>query len=515
MRRGWLWFVAAVPFLLNAGQMAAADENRQIFDGETVSGWADPLFSRALAERRYSGAVVTVVQGGRTVFARGYGHADLKSGEPVDPAHTRFRIGSATKTFTATAIAQLLDRGLIASLDDPANLYLKRDQLPAVDGRAITLRDLITHRGGFASRSFGIGTDRDFDLPLTAREVAAQRPPVVRPAGERAVYSNYTTALLGIIVEDVTGQRIDDYFEAHIFAPLGMDGAKLNVTSRPPERLAQPYAYFPNGEPVAVPHWAIHPFFAPVGAINATAHDMAQFMITQLDGAQGRDTALGIRPETFGLLHGRMAGNHPAVQGFGMIFMTMDWAGHPTFGHGGNWPGFHSIMWHMPEDDAAVFISLMAEAPQPGLVETLFGSARMQPDPDRPVGAPLTNVGVLIDFLSHFYGPDTPPATLPDRADVADIAVADLVGHYRHEYRGYGTVEEILDFLNGPMAMISVTRAPDSADAILINGAGPYEQVGPGVFWNGAMEAGVSSQFLTSPLWAFGRFDGDGRLLAT
>ena len=100
-----------------------------------VAQWADQLFTTALNNKSMSGVVLTLVQDGHMVLSKGYGYADYASGVPVDPANTRFRVGSITKTFTAMAIAQLLDSGQIASLDDPANKYLKRMQLPAPRGQ--------------------------------------------------------------------------------------------------------------------------------------------------------------------------------------------------------------------------------------------------------------------------------------------------------------------------------------------------------------------------------------------
>jgi CubicO group peptidase (beta-lactamase class C family) len=125
-----------------------------------VEAWADDLFGKAQQGKRFSGAVVSFVQDGEIAFSKGYGYADYVAGTPVDPATTTFRVGSITKTFTATAIAQLIDQGLIGSLDDAANQYLKRLRLPAPGGKEITLKQLITHTAGFENRVFNIATDK-------------------------------------------------------------------------------------------------------------------------------------------------------------------------------------------------------------------------------------------------------------------------------------------------------------------------------------------------------------------
>jgi len=91
------------------------------FEKENLEAWADRTFGEAFEHRQFSGLVVTLVQDGEIKLSRGYGYADYEAKTPVDPAITGFMIASITKTFTATAIAQLVDNGLIDNLDDPAN----------------------------------------------------------------------------------------------------------------------------------------------------------------------------------------------------------------------------------------------------------------------------------------------------------------------------------------------------------------------------------------------------------
>jgi len=170
-----------------------------------VEAWADALFDEALQRKRMSGAVLTMVQGGEIVLSKGFGFADYGAGTAVDPDETRFRIGSTTKTFTAMAIAQLMDQGLIDSLDDPANDYLKRLQLPSPDGVEITLKHLITHSAGFENRVYNIGSDREYDLPLSPAVIDRYEPAIINAPGQYSSYNNYGTTVLGLVVEDVSG----------------------------------------------------------------------------------------------------------------------------------------------------------------------------------------------------------------------------------------------------------------------------------------------------------------------
>jgi hypothetical protein len=309
--------------------------------------------------------------------------------------------------------------------------------------------------------------------------------------------------MLGVIVEDVTETPIEDFFETRIFDPLGMTHTDLIYGGAPPDSLATSYAFLPSGAAQPVAFRGINPFFAPVGAVVSTGQDMARYMIALLRGAKGEETPLGLAPARFDELRRRAAGNHPAVMGFGTIFLVMDWAGEEGFGHGGDWPGFHSIMWLLPEQNAGVFISLMAEWPD---------AAPLDPPPAAPeesvdVATPLSNGGILVAFLQHFLGPDK-----PEHSDAAQIPESELVGSYRHEYRAYGTIAELLDVLGVESSAIKVTA---SDDGLMVNGRGPYRPVGGNVYWNGDDETPLDGSFLDTPIWAFARDAETGAIYAS
>ncbi len=468
-------------------------------DASAVEAWADATFERAFAERRFSGLVIAVVQDDAVLFTRGYGYADFSRRLPVDPANTRFRIGSITKTFTAMAVAQLLGRGVIRSLDDPVNTYLQRGKLPQVAGRDITLRQLLTHTGGFSSELSNLATEETVLLPLSGAQVAALRPPIVREPGGRSVYSNYGTALLGIVVEDLTGQSIEQYFRDNLFAPLRMRNSVLNMTPKPSSGLGVPSRFLPSGAAQPQRFLGVHPFFAPVGAIESTATDMARYMIANLQEGRGESAAV-LAPEQFQELHRRTAGNHPASTGFGMMFATLDWNGAPFFGHGGDWPGFHSIMLMSPQSNVGFFISCMCEYPQPGFLESVVGSQRTQENSAQPVLAPMTNIGVASAFLERFWGPRIWPTTPAEGATIGSD-LEEFVGTYWHEYRNYESAEKFIELLGGESATLTVQR--DGQNALRINGSGGYGEVSPGVFWNARAEPGISDNFWNSGLWAF------------
>jgi len=473
--------------------LAASPIHAAVLDANDVETWSDATFGPALATHRFSGLVIAVVQGDSLLFAKGYGFADYEAQIRVDPAVTRFRIGSISKTFTATAIAQLIDAGAIKSLDEPAASYLHRIRLTGTR-KKIMLDQLLTHRGGFDASAFGLATDHDVPLPLSAAQVGRYSNTLVRPPGELSVYSNYGIALLGLIVEDVTGQKMHDYLRDKIFEPLSMHDTTLNDTSRPSRNLGVPYAFLPNGQAQKVNFVGVHPLFAPAGAVESTALDMAKYMLANI--AEGRGVSASVvSTDGYQRLHRRVAGNHPASSGFGMSFLTLDWNNTHFVGHGGDWPGFHSIMLFSPQERVGFFVSCMCEYPQGGLLEQIGGYGRFRADPMNPVELPLTNVGIAQAFLSRFWGARTPVR------QAANTDLSAFEGTYWHEDRNHFTAEKLLELTGGPASTLVVKR--EDAKHLRINGTGGYEAIAPGVFWNPKAEPNLSQNFWNSGLWAF------------
>ena len=203
--------------------------------------WADDAASTAIAHHAASALAMALVRDGQVVYCKGFGHPDGAGTTAVDPFSTPFSIGSITKSFTATAAAQLLERGAIHSLDDPANRYLRRIRLPARDGHEITVRNLLTHRGGFDESVYKLASFEKVAVPITPAEIRERLPPLARTPGVISVYSNIGYGVLGVLIEDATGLTYREYLERNIFEPLGM--AHSFVRYDPREPLAQPMEY--------------------------------------------------------------------------------------------------------------------------------------------------------------------------------------------------------------------------------------------------------------------------------
>src|SRR5438445_8838974 len=139
-----------------------------------VEAFLDGVVPMQLQREDIAGAVVVVVKDGNILVSKGYGYADVKARTPVSPSATLFRPGSISKTFTWTAVMQLVEQGKI-NLDADVNDYLDF-QVPHTFGRPVTVRNLMTHAPGFQEVLKDLMVDRAADLPSLRAFVIADQP---------------------------------------------------------------------------------------------------------------------------------------------------------------------------------------------------------------------------------------------------------------------------------------------------------------------------------------------------
>ena len=150
---------------------------------------------------------------------------DVENLVPVDPAETLFRPGSISKLFTWVAVMQLVEQGKL-DLDTDVNTYLETFQIKDTFEEPITLRHIMTHTPGFEDGGIGylIISDADRVLPL-AESMKRYQPERVNPPGAQTAYSNYATAIAGLIVANASGLSFNNYIQKYIFDPLAMNNS--------------------------------------------------------------------------------------------------------------------------------------------------------------------------------------------------------------------------------------------------------------------------------------------------
>ena len=304
------------------------------------------------------GLAVGVVRHGRLESFHGHGFADIASNTPVTE-DTAFRIGSITKTFTAIAVMQLWEQGLI-DLDAPANDYLRAYRLipaKAAYGPA-TLRHLLTHTAGlpevvYPSRMlqpiFGEMVKVGRPVPSLAEYYRGGLRMVAEP-GTRYIYSDHAFATLGQVVEDVSGQPFDRYLHKQVFEPLGMSDTDLLRSEAVKTRLATGYQL---GSAAAKPVDDCEVITAGGGAIYSTPKDMARYLAALLGGGANEYGSV-LKRETLATMYAPHYQPDPRVPGIGLAFSRFDLGGHLAVEHGGIIPGFNSQIFAAPDDGVGV-----------------------------------------------------------------------------------------------------------------------------------------------------------------
>jgi CubicO group peptidase (beta-lactamase class C family) len=345
---------------------AAADPTPVPLTATDLAAWLDGFVPAALARDGIAGAVVVVVKDGAVLVERGYGTADVATGAPVDPKTTLFRQGSVSKLFTWTAVMQLVEAGKL-DLDADINRYLDFT-IPPRNGRPITLRNLLTHTPGFEETVKALITSKPSGATL-GQELQRRLPPRVFDAGATPAYSNYGAGLAGYVVERVSGEPFEQYVEAHILRPLGMDSSTF---AQPlPARLA---AQMSKGYRTAAEPPESFEFVpvAPAGSLSATGDDMAKFMIAHLQDGRLGDAQI-LKPETAELMHSTRTALMAPLRGIELGFYDQDINGHRVIAHGGDLLYFHSDLALFLDDHVGLFVSLnSAGLERSALREALF-----------------------------------------------------------------------------------------------------------------------------------------------
>jgi D-alanyl-D-alanine-carboxypeptidase/D-alanyl-D-alanine-endopeptidase len=230
------------------------------------------------------GIVVGIVdeQGERVIARGGFGRGINRA---VD-ADTLFELCSVTKVITSLLLADMVERGEVAT-DDPIDRFLPaKVASPEKNGRKITLANLATHTSGLPSTPYGSGSPSEeaVDMPgyatLTETELYGflSTCTLTREPGSSFEYSNVGMGLLGHLLARRAGRTYEELVVERICAPLGMDSTRITLNPELEARLAP--GHFRTGEPAR--HWMLAPPLAGAGAFRSTANDMLRFLAANI-----------------------------------------------------------------------------------------------------------------------------------------------------------------------------------------------------------------------------------------
>lgn len=270
---------------------------------------------------------------------------------------------------------QLVEQGKV-DLQADFQTYVKGLEFDNPFDKPVTVENLLTHTTGFEIRDpqqEDIHTD--FDKYIAMEDYAKQHmPPVVREPGSAYMYDNFSFLLLGMIVENVSGEPFETYMQQHIFKPLGMDNSSFMLDKKFQKQLATGYDAAHN--PLDL--YTIAPTPMPQGGMLSTAEDIGKFMIAFLnDGVKDNERIL--KESTVKSMEQYRSSIHPLLPnttyGFEAAFQ-LPGAGvvQKLLQKGGDLNGFSSYLFLIPEQNTGVFLTYN----QNGALRNLFYPAFIQ-----------------------------------------------------------------------------------------------------------------------------------------
>ncbi len=337
------------------------------------------------------GLALAVVADGRVAAVRAYGVADLASGAAVT-GDTRFLAGSVSKAFTAVALLQLQEEGLV-DLQRPVADYLPWFRVRGAE-TPITLHHLLTHTAG-------LPRDRS-DLPSSPYTALALRDRVIdAPPGSRFAYSNIGYQLLSLAIEEVLGRPFTQAIRERVLAPLDLSRTDPAVTQEARLSTATGYEYLFDdrpplpGEPVVPAAWG--EYSAGDANLVTSAPDLGRFLVALLDQGAPAGRRL-LQPRSFARMIQRTVPapelGPGAYYGYGVVLTELE--GDPILWHSGGMPGYRAMLIGDLDERLGVVLLMNGPGAPRELGEyalrSLIATRRGSAPPPVPVAAPPDSI---------------------------------------------------------------------------------------------------------------------------
>lgn len=412
-------FIATVINSIAQYRLAQFTDANRLQKIKATQAAIDELYRQHAQKNNFPSLVYGVVADGQLLWTGSIGYTDVAKKVKAD-SRSVFRVASMSKSFTALAILQLRDSGLL-QLDDPAETYipeLKDMQYPTADAPKITIRQLLTHAAGFPE-----------DNPWGDRQLAAtdaQLLQIARAAtfsttpGTAYEYSNLGFSLLGLVIKKITGVPYQQYITQHILQPLGMAHSFYEWNDVPPALLA--HGYRQAGSTWTEEALLHDGAFGAMGGLMTSIEDFSRYMALHLSAWPPRNTA---EPDVIkrsslremqqahnfsGLINYKFSGGRScpttAAYGYGLRWMT-DCEDKTFVGHSGGLPGFGSNWTILPRYGIGVVcVANLTYAPTANfnlfVLDTLVKMAGLQPRSLPPSGILQQRKNELVRLLPNW-----------------------------------------------------------------------------------------------------------------
>jgi len=324
----------------------------RLFPGASSAADAPHSLERIRQKRKVPGLAVIVFKDGKICERSAVGVR--KMGDPeLLTTEDQFHIGSCTKSMTATLAAILIEKGKLTWTTTIGEVFPDLKGKMDVQYEAVTLEQLLTHRGGAPGKQPETAWEEAFKekgTPVEQRrkfiEAVLKEPPEASP-GTKFIYSNQGYAIAGAILEKIVGEPWEKLMEERVFTPLKMSSAGFGPPGEA-GKVDQPWGHQLVKGNIAPLRMDNPPAIAPAGRVHCSLDDLMRYVVMHSHGA--KEGGL-LKPETFRKLHTPPHGQEYA---FGWIEAEADWAGGKAYTHTGSNTMWMVTIWFAPANDFAV-----------------------------------------------------------------------------------------------------------------------------------------------------------------
>jgi CubicO group peptidase (beta-lactamase class C family) len=405
----------------------------------------DAKIKAGMAQYKIPGVAVGVYYEGQE-YVKGYGVTNVDSPHPVD-GDSLFRIGSTTKTFTATTIMRLVEQGKV-DLDAPVRTYLPNLELmDKIVAERVTVRQLLNHSAGWLGddyANYGPGND------ALAKYVADMRKlPQITSLGQVFAYNNAAVDLAGRLIEVVTGEQYEVAVKRLLLQPLGFSRTGFFVDQLPKGNITASHDVEKGKIKVDPASWTFPRSLDPTGGLISSAREQLRYARFHLSDGTAANGKRVLTAESVVAMRQKPGPG-------GTITMEIDgvcvswWKrrtaqGVPVFQHGGSWGGQNSDFYFVPQKRFAMTVLTNSTTGPKLLVELGRSGWSLQHfiGLSNPPAAPQTRSSAeLKEYEGRYTALLVPPTGKPDKFVEQNIEIKADNGRLRIT----GDVEETIAF---------------------------------------------------------------------
>src|SRR5262245_46849617 len=340
------------------GRDPAAEMARQHNNPAASFDRVREFIKQQLGERHFPSISVAVARDGQIIWEEAFGWADVEKRILATP-HTMYSLASISKTFTATGLMILKERGRI-ELDRPINEYLGEAKIVVRVGNPAetTVRRVANHTAGLPLHHQFFLEDEPYRAQSRDETIRRYGNCVTAP-GERYQYSNLGYGILDHVITRVSGRSYADFMREEVFLPLGLTHTSVNIG--PGLEKHQAVRYGTDGAPI--PFYEYDP--PGTGAVYASAHDLVRFGMFHLKAHLPDQKAI-LKDETIDEMQ-KATVNTGGKSGYGIGWQTGESpGGRHVVSHGGGMGGVRTLLRLYPAEKIAIVVLSNAVSNLPG-----------------------------------------------------------------------------------------------------------------------------------------------------